>query len=311
MVCLMQRALDKVQAWATENGLTLSPTKTNTVLCTRKRKIPDTNITLTINGNTINYVDTVKCLGITLDCRLNWTAHINEKVKQAKQYLHLLKTSISQTWGPTPEKMLWIWTAVTRPKITYASYIWATDLTKAQRAKLNKIQRLALMQLAHFRQTTPETGLDVILGQLPLDLHLLSLAILTHIRVKDKVPRGWRGKGPGAKGKPGHILRMELVLETLDLPVFDIDQIPKSKEWTQNYLVDPDLSGANVEDCLRLYTDGSKLDGHAGYGSVLLDSEDVAIREDYGGLGAYPTVFQAECLAIVNGLKTHNDVIIH
>ena len=35
----------------------------------------------------------------------------------------------------------------------------------------------------------------------------------------------------------------------------------------------------------------------------------MAIREDYGGLGTYPTVFQAECLAIVNGLKTQNDVI--
>ena len=160
----MQKAVNKVNDWATECGLTLSPTKTNAMLFTRKRKIPNVDLTLTINGVEIDYVDKVKCLGVTLDNKLTWNAHIDDKIKQAKQYLHLLKTSISRTWGPTPDKMLWIWTAILRPKISYASYIWATSLTKSQKTKLNKIQRLELMQTANYRYTTPETGLGVILG---------------------------------------------------------------------------------------------------------------------------------------------------
>ena len=140
MVSLMQKALNKVQTWAQENGLTLSPTKTNAVLFTRKRNIPDHDLTLKINGNTISFVDTVKCLGITLDSRLQWTAHIDEKVKQAKQYLHLLKTSISCTWGPTPEKMLWIWTAIVRPRISYAS-CRMHDHRKRSRTTLKRHQR--------------------------------------------------------------------------------------------------------------------------------------------------------------------------
>ena len=120
---LMQKAINKVMDWANECNLKLSPNKTHAMLFTRKRKIQNVNIDLFIDGNKIEYVDTVKCLGITLDKRLNWNAHLDEKIKQAKTYLHLMKSSISRTWGPTPENMLWIWTAVIRPRITYASYI--------------------------------------------------------------------------------------------------------------------------------------------------------------------------------------------
>ena len=79
----MQEALNKVSNWAKECGLTLSPTKTNAVLFTHKRKITNTDLTLKIDGNPIDYVTEVKCLGVNLDHKLNWTAHISEKIKQA------------------------------------------------------------------------------------------------------------------------------------------------------------------------------------------------------------------------------------
>ena len=47
---------------------------------------------------------------------------------------------------------------------------------------------MALTQLGNFRFTTPGSGLNVILGQTPLDLHLLSTAIKTHIGMPEKQP---------------------------------------------------------------------------------------------------------------------------
>ena len=44
----------------------------------------------------------------------------------------------------------------------------------------------------------------------------------------------------------------------------------------------------------------------AGYGSVLLDQDDLTLSEDFGCLGNYATVFQAECMAIVNGIEKHS-----
>ena len=71
----MQKAIHKVDKWAKECGLSLSPQKTHAVLFTHKRKIPDIDISLKIGDTQIDYVDTVKCLGITFDNKLTWNAH--------------------------------------------------------------------------------------------------------------------------------------------------------------------------------------------------------------------------------------------
>ena len=119
----MQQAINKVTNWARECGLSLSPVKTNTVLFHRKRKPIDIELDLFVNDTKINFVNEVTCLGVILDAKINWNAHINNKIKQVKKYIHSVKTSIGRTWGPTPYKMLWLWQTVVRPKITYASYI--------------------------------------------------------------------------------------------------------------------------------------------------------------------------------------------
>ena len=181
---LMQLAINKVQKWATECGLTMSPQKINAILFTNKRKIQNVDLKLMIGTDEIEYTDQTKCLGITLDSKLNWHANINNKIKQAKISIHQLRTSISRTLGPSPEKMLWIWNMVIKPAITYASYIWATKLAKTQRTKLNRIQKSTLMELGNFKFTTPETGLDVVMGTLPLDLACLGTAIKARLRTK-------------------------------------------------------------------------------------------------------------------------------
>ena len=271
------------------------------MLFTNKQKIPDIDLTLKVDGQVIEYVEHAKCLGITFDTKLTWNKHIDNKIKQAKLYLHQMKTSIARTWGPTPEKMLWIWTTVVRPAITYGSYIWATKLTKAQKDRLNKIQRLALMQLGNFRFTTPEAGLNVALGQIPLDLFLLGTALRTHTRLQHLHIRDWNGKGPGARGKPGHILRAEKHLEEANINTPLIDSLPKTKEWEQEYTVDQDFDGLDCPEGFCLYTDGSKLNENSGFGAVYMQNGDIC-NEVHGSIGQDATVFQAECYAILHGL---------
>ena len=53
---------------------------------------------------------------------------------------------------------------------------------------------------------------------------------------------------------------MEIATKDLNIPAHYMDQIPKSKEWKQNYYVDPDLSGSDIECSLWLYMDGSKME---------------------------------------------------
>lgn len=85
-----------------------------------------------------------------------------------------------------PAQMLWVLLMVIRPTIMYGSLVWVTPMTEGLK-KLNKLQRLALMQLAHFRKSTPESGLDVALGVIPLDLHVLETSIKARLTTKGKV----------------------------------------------------------------------------------------------------------------------------
>ena len=72
---LMQKALNKVEQWATECGLKLSTTKTKAILFTRKRKIPEVDLGLRIYGEEIEYVKEIRCLGVILDSKLMERTH--------------------------------------------------------------------------------------------------------------------------------------------------------------------------------------------------------------------------------------------
>ena len=67
----------------------------------------------------------------------------------------------------------------------------------------------------NFCMTTPEAGLGVILGQKPLDLALEDHAIKSYLRLDSQQAPSWPGKGPGKKGKLGHLLRLKEKTETL------------------------------------------------------------------------------------------------
>ena len=63
-------------------------------------------------------------------------------------------------------------------------------------------------------------------------------------------------------------------------------------EWEQNYKIDELFEGNDAYGTLRLYTDGSKLEGNTGYGAVLMAGEDIC-DEILGSIGKRATVFQA------------------
>ena len=163
------------------------------------------------------------------------------------------------------------------------------------------MQRLALMQLGNFRFTTPEAGLNVVLGSLPLDLHLQELAMRTPSRLKHLNILDWQGKGPGSRGRPGHILRVETKLNNTGVNYQLTDAMPNTTMWENLYLVDENMDGNDITEGYRLYTDGSKLDENSGYGAALLHNDDVC-DEVCGSIGTEATVFQAECAAILYGL---------
>ena len=197
--------------------------------------------------------------------------------------------------------MLWLWTAIVRPAITYACHVWGSNLTKTQVNKLNKVQRLALMQTGNYRYTTPESGLNMVLGQLPLDLQILNTGLNIQLRNRNKFNLGWKGKAGGPKGQVGHIRLLNELLTHCEIPLHNLDQIDKIRLWEKRYSTTIEPSGADIPNGLRLYTDGSLVEGKAGFGAVLLNDDDEVVKDLSGPMGEKASVFQAECQAIHAG----------
>jgi hypothetical protein len=76
----LNSALERVSCWTKENGLLLNPNKCQAIpLSAAYRPLTDLNNlpSISVNGTTIRYSDSVKNLGVWFDTRLTWNAHVN------------------------------------------------------------------------------------------------------------------------------------------------------------------------------------------------------------------------------------------
>jgi hypothetical protein len=126
---------------------------------------------LNIYGQEIPFSKAAKYLGVTLDNKLRWRPHIENKIKKAKRTLMAIRSVIGKSWGPSPECAKWSWTGVIRPALTYGAIVWSRTASQSwAKIKLQRLQRMALSQIAHVRPSTPSAALEIMYGVPPLDL---------------------------------------------------------------------------------------------------------------------------------------------
>ncbi len=123
-------------------------------------------------------VPDVRILGVWLDTKLRWNAHIREvKRKAATQVGALTRTSAS-TWGATFVRARQIYTSIVRPMLTYGASSWHTPAVGTNRApkgvagKLSSIQNKCLRTVAGAFRATPTYSLEVETFVPPIDLYL-------------------------------------------------------------------------------------------------------------------------------------------
>jgi ribonuclease HI len=300
---LMNLAINITVGWANESGLEISAEKTVAVLFTTKTEIGEnTEEKLYINGNVVPLSNEAKYLGLTLDSKLSWNIHVDNKIKSAKRAMHMIRNTTGKLWGPKPEIMVWGYEAMVRPILLYWIFVYGHSVTKTQMNKMKSLQRQALMQLGNFRKGTPGDGLDIIFNVTPIDLFIEEEILKARTRLSGKLDYNWKGKAFGKKH--GHIkMADELSAKTNFGPV-QLDKIEKEIIWNRNFTVDKSSfsTGRDVLTGLRCYTDGSKMFGNTGLGLCIINNEDPPIKVKKGMAG-YNTVFQAEVNAITVACK--------
>ena len=97
----MQMALKQVEDWCNRNGLSVNPGKTEMVLFTRK--IGKINFKAPwLYGKQLTLVREVKFLGVILDCKLIWEAHLKKAYNKGITSLWQCRRIVGKKWGITP-----------------------------------------------------------------------------------------------------------------------------------------------------------------------------------------------------------------
>ena len=301
LVNQMQRGLNTSVQWGDDNGLHFAPEKTVAMMFTRKSDDVIPNVK--VGDYMVPYSRTARYLGVQLDDKLEWTDHINLKCKNSKALLYRVRRASGALWGLGPLMSCWFYRAMVRPVITYGVGVWCKGLNWAgSRRKLEKVQRVALMSMGHFRPSTPTAGLEVATYTMPLWLHCMQEACMSFIRTKQLTK--FRRDEMYINNAPklmGHRQFVSEFMESIGFVDFETDNMTEVQVWERKCILDRESftdGTPNGDGHIQIYTDGSKQDsGLSGAGCAVLKGS-VQLATDSCCLGGLASVFQCEIYAL-------------
>lgn len=156
--------------WATLRGLTFSASKSQAIPLKGGLR---PGFTVPFGAEDIVAVGSVRYLGVELDSRRNFWAHVSCVAGKSDSLYSRLRAASSADWGLRQSTSAVIYRAVFLPRITYAAEIWSAGVLTAKAIKLlGSKQRRALLSLTGAYRTTSTDALQVVAGQMPLDLEI-------------------------------------------------------------------------------------------------------------------------------------------
>jgi ribonuclease HI len=325
-------ALNTISKWMERNNLFLSPQKSTVVTFSRKHVNP--SISVELNGNIIPQCEVVKFLGLTLDRKLTWNAHVTNTLTKCEKGLNILRAISSLSWGSHPSSMKNIYNALIRSHLDYASFL-LTPISKNLEIKLDTVQTKSLRLLVGAMSSTPNNSLQVECVDMPLkirrqylsDSFFIKKRIFTDHPLLKNLPilcnlfhnNGyWKNKlRPylcnsysnfmtqfGVKRYPFPSAIYDLPLEVLQFfpNVFDNIGIGKSPKMSPNRINQVFFSKVDSSwpNHTQIFTDGSKFSAKDHSGSAVL-IPNLKIKSMLK-LPPEASVFTAECAALRQAL---------
>ena len=113
-----------------------------------------------------------KVLGLTLDPKLTYSTHIHTISVQAHRPLQIKRALTATGWGKQKETLMATYTAVMRPALEYASFVWSPIASSTSINKLQVIQNAALRTATGCTQDTNIHHLHDETLTLPIHGHL-------------------------------------------------------------------------------------------------------------------------------------------
>ena len=232
--------------------------------------------------------EAVKYLGVIIDERVNWKAHVEATVAKSRRISRMVVAMGRPTWGLGRGAVKAIYEGALLPAITYGAEHWEKHIRTKQICRLRTAQRGAALAAAGTYRTVSTEAALVIAGMIPLDLVTGESALVWEIERGGAELPDW----PELEGASGVDSRS--AVET-DHPA---DRGLMTETETEG---DVPHRGWN-----RIYTDGSKSEDGTGAAYVVYNGEE-EVAAGLFGLWKECTVYQSELVAIREALRFVED----
>lgn len=134
--------MEELEEWQKRWKIRTNPDKTDAILFSKRRKAPGPRILH--KEQEIPWKNSIKYLGVTMDRRLTWKSHIQEKANQAAGKFEQLRPLLGARSKLSLKNKVRIYKAIISPTMTYAAAAWCfaapTNLKKLETTQ-NKILR--------------------------------------------------------------------------------------------------------------------------------------------------------------------------
>ncbi|GBM85787.1 Putative protein in type-1 retrotransposable element R1DM [Araneus ventricosus] len=178
---LANKALQTFKTWTDKHKLEISLDKTYYLHINKNRSGPIWYSGIKWGQNNIKRASVIKYLGVLIDDKLNFAAHLSA-IKNKPLILHLgLKNVAGTSWGLSKNIRRQLYLTVVEKVILYASAARALNITARQQKLLSSIQRKFLLSITGAYNTTPTAAPQVIEGLMPL--HIKAKMQSTLVRV--------------------------------------------------------------------------------------------------------------------------------
>lgn len=142
---LLSNAFNSVSKFFRDWKIKLNEGKTECIIFSKSSVMhkKSKNFPLIANGRNIDWADQVKYLGVTLDKKLNFGAHIDRAVCNANSMMKTLFPLMKRNNSLSTDNKVRVYKAMIRPILTYGCQIF-NNCAKTHFQKLQKVQNKAL-----------------------------------------------------------------------------------------------------------------------------------------------------------------------
>jgi hypothetical protein len=124
LVGYLETYLDRLERWLRDWRIVINVSKSTAVLFVKAETRIQKPRAVLFLGQPIQWVETARYLGVTLDTQLTWSAHVNQVGKKAVQRLSVLGPLLNRRSGLSVRNGVLLYKHLISPMMDYACPIW-------------------------------------------------------------------------------------------------------------------------------------------------------------------------------------------